>query len=150
MNRVTAVAALALFASLPAAAKPPYEIACPAEREVHLSYCCPESAPEAVEMARLLAATVCTDGGYRYYDVLAEDQEVDSSEVHSERVTFTKLLVTATLSVKLYPYEEVNAYRCADIADKAPDDKKTLKVLTRFRKDLAKMQAAGQCRWPSP
>lgn len=127
-----------------AQAKPPFEYSC-VDDEVHITWCCPEDGKEAVDGARLVGALVCMESGFKYYEVLEEDNLVERTPVTSNQVQFTKMMVTSTLKIRLYPYEEMLAYRCADRVKSAKEDKKLSKMSARILKDLKQKKAAGRC-----
>ena len=135
--------AVALAAGV-AHAKPPFEYSC-VDDEVHITWCCPEDGQEAADGARLVGALVCTEGGFRYYEVLEEDNLVERTPVTSNLVQFTKMMVTSTLKIRLHPYEEMLAYRCTDRVKSAKEDKKLAKMAARILKDLEQKKAAGRC-----
>ena len=143
MRSLPLLCAVILVAGV-ASAKTPFEYSC-IDDEVHITWCCPEDGQEAADGARLVGALVCSEGGFQYYEVLEEDNLVERTPVTSNRVTFTKMMVTSTLKIRLHPFEEMLAYRCADRVKSAAEDKKLSKMQGRILKDLKQKKAAGRC-----
>ncbi|MDX1382087.1 MAG: hypothetical protein R3190_00520 [Thermoanaerobaculia bacterium] len=138
--------AAALLAVGPAAAKPPFEYSCPGD-EIHVSWCCPESAVEAFDSAYLVVGLVCTEGGFEFYELLDEEESVEQAKVRGAGGTATAFanLITAEVKVRLHRYQEQNVRRCRDLLDKAEDNKKLGKARKKIEKDLAARRAAGEC-----
>jgi hypothetical protein len=144
-------ATLALAGVGPTSAAPPVKVSCGSENRVRISYCCPEQEGEALETVRFVAANLCLERDLEYYEVIEESTEMETSQVRSSQINFSKQSWTADLEVELHAYDEVGRYICRSVAESIEErrDGKQMKslrsLLAKAQKQLAKLRAEGEC-----